>query len=177
MTAGPIIASVGFLLMQRISPTHSNYFLYVLPAALVFGCGLVLTVAPLTNTVMASVARSHSGIASAVNNAISRLAGLLIVAFLGILVANQTASSLHLTADHLSSHSKSVVRQAIAGGLKPSILATVPADERQVVTEAVTTTQRASFVQSMQLNAVLAFAAGIISFLMIQNVPPKKEQT
>jgi EmrB/QacA subfamily drug resistance transporter len=83
MTAGPITAGLGMLWLW---PLHhgSSYLLGVLPGVALFGLGLALTVAPLTTTVMASVAEAHSGIASAVNNAISRVAGLLVVALLGL---------------------------------------------------------------------------------------------
>jgi hypothetical protein len=75
--------------MALLWPLHpgSSYLLSVLPGVILFGLGLALTVAPLTTTVMASVDEAHSGIASAVNNAVSRVAGLLVVAALGLLGA------------------------------------------------------------------------------------------
>lgn len=83
MTFGPIIAGVGMLVLLRLGPGMS-YLGYVLPGILLFGFGLVLTVAPLTITVMSSVNESESGIASGINNAVSRVAGLIVVALLGI---------------------------------------------------------------------------------------------
>ncbi|MFC4048964.1 MFS transporter [Actinomadura syzygii] len=81
MTAGPLVAGAGLALMARIVP-GAGYPEAVLPAVVVFGIGLSLTVAPLTTTVLASVAERHVGVASGVNNAISRMAGLLAVAVL-----------------------------------------------------------------------------------------------
>lgn len=85
MTVGPLIASAGLLLLTSIGP-GASYVVDVLPGVVVFGIGLSLTVAPLTTTVLASVPQQHAGVASGVNNAIARTAGLLIVAALPLLV-------------------------------------------------------------------------------------------
>jgi EmrB/QacA subfamily drug resistance transporter len=84
MTVGPIIAGLGIAAFYSLSPGDS-YLLHVLPGAIIFGIGLVLTVAPLTTTVMTSVDEVNSGIASGINNAVSRAAGLIIIAGLGLL--------------------------------------------------------------------------------------------
>lgn len=83
MAVGPVVMAAGMLLLLRLSPGGS-YWSTVLPAVLVFGAGLALTVAPLTATVMAGVPDRYSGVASAVNNALSRGAGLLAVALLPV---------------------------------------------------------------------------------------------
>ena len=79
MTAGPLIAAVGVLLMFRIGP-GSSYVTDVLPAVGLYGLGMVTLVAPLTATVLSSAPRAHAGAASGVNNAVARAAGLLAVA-------------------------------------------------------------------------------------------------
>jgi EmrB/QacA subfamily drug resistance transporter len=79
MTAGLIIAAIGMALTLRIGP-HASYVRDVLPAALVFGLGLAGTVAPLTATVLATADERHAGVASGVNNAVARAAGLFAVA-------------------------------------------------------------------------------------------------
>jgi EmrB/QacA subfamily drug resistance transporter len=81
MTAGPLIAACGLLLMLRIGP-EAPYVTDVLPAVLVFGFGLTTMVAPLTATVLAAAPGEHAGAASGVNNAVARTAGLLAVALL-----------------------------------------------------------------------------------------------
>lgn len=83
MTVGPLIAAAGLALMVRIVP-GASYLEAVLPAVVVFGLGLAITVAPLTAAVLAAVSDNHAGTASGVNNAIARLAGLLAVAVLPI---------------------------------------------------------------------------------------------
>ena len=82
MTAGPSVAAGGFLLMLRIG-ADADYLTEVLPAVAVFGLGMSITVAPLTATILGAVESARSGIASAVNNAVSRVAGLVAVALAG----------------------------------------------------------------------------------------------
>jgi EmrB/QacA subfamily drug resistance transporter len=79
MTAGLVLAAAGMALTFRIGP-HPSYVRDVLPAATVFGLGLSATVAPLTATVLATADIQHAGVASGVNNAVARAAGLLAVA-------------------------------------------------------------------------------------------------
>jgi EmrB/QacA subfamily drug resistance transporter len=86
MTLGPIVGGVGLLLMLRIG-SSADYVVDVLPAILVFGLGLSATVAPLTATVLDSVEERHVGIASGINNGVSRVAGLLSIAVLGAVVS------------------------------------------------------------------------------------------
>jgi hypothetical protein len=83
MTAGPIVAGVGLALMARVTPGH-GYVDTVLPAVIVFGLGLSITVAPLTATVLRAVPDDQVGVASGVNNAVARVAGLVAVAVLPI---------------------------------------------------------------------------------------------
>ena len=85
MTVGPMVIAVGLLLFTRIGPGE-DYWTTVFPAVIVFALGLAGTVAPLTSTVLSSVSDAELGIASGVNNAASRLAGLLSVAVLPSLV-------------------------------------------------------------------------------------------
>jgi EmrB/QacA subfamily drug resistance transporter len=84
MSAGPMLAAFGVLLLLRIGPAAS-YVLDVLPGVALFGLGLALMVAPLTTTVLAAAPAEHAGVASGVNNAVARAAGLLAVAVLPLL--------------------------------------------------------------------------------------------
>jgi EmrB/QacA subfamily drug resistance transporter len=93
LTVGPLVIAVGLLLMTRIDPGDS-YVSTVLPAVIVFGLGLTLVVAPVTATVLAAADARHSGIASGINNAVSRVAGLLAVAVLP-LIAGLTGDSFY----------------------------------------------------------------------------------
>src|SRR5215204_2621246 len=93
MGAGPIVGGVGLVWMGRLS-ADVDYLTELLPAVLVFGLGLSMTVAPLTNTVLGSVPQHNAGVASGANNAISRVAGLLAIAAVGGIVAAQFGSAL-----------------------------------------------------------------------------------
>ncbi|MGC4947316.1 MFS transporter [Streptomyces sp. DT224] len=88
LTAGPLIAAAGMLLMLRVgkgSNSVTGYLTDVLPAVAVLGVGLVTVVAPLTATVLASVDTARAGLASGINNAAARAAGLIAVAALPLL--------------------------------------------------------------------------------------------
>ncbi|WP_312675770.1 MFS transporter [Microbacterium sp.] len=85
MTVGPLIMAVGALMLLTVNATF-DYWAQVLPAMIVMGLGLSLTVAPLTAAILGAIDENHSGIASAVNNAVSRVAGLLVVAMLSTIV-------------------------------------------------------------------------------------------
>jgi EmrB/QacA subfamily drug resistance transporter len=91
MTVGPIVAGLGLLAMLRIE-ADTDYLADVLPAVIVFGLGLSATVAPLTATVLDSVEERQVGIASGVNNGVSRVAGLLAIAVLGAVISAQFAA-------------------------------------------------------------------------------------
>jgi EmrB/QacA subfamily drug resistance transporter len=93
LTVGPLITAVGLLLMSRIGRGDS-YLSGVLPGVIVFGLGLTSVVAPVTATVMAAADERHSGIASGINTAVSRLSGLIIVAVLP-LVAGLTGRKFY----------------------------------------------------------------------------------
>jgi EmrB/QacA subfamily drug resistance transporter len=79
MSVGPLVAALGAALLTRLD-AESTYLVDVLPAVVVFAVGLTVTVAPLTATVLASVPQGQAGLASGVNNAVARTAGLLAVA-------------------------------------------------------------------------------------------------
>jgi predicted MFS family arabinose efflux permease len=106
MSLGPIVAGVSVLAYTRL-PQHVDYWVDILPALLVFSLGLSLTVAPLTTTVLADAGPGDAGVASGVNNAVARIAGLLAIAILGILAAGG--------GDHLTVHGFHATMGAVAG--------------------------------------------------------------
>jgi EmrB/QacA subfamily drug resistance transporter len=85
MAAGPLIAAAGYLWMT-MAREPLDFWTQILPGLVVFGVGLSVTVSPLTATVLAAVDQSQSGIGSAINNAISRIAGLIAIAFTGVII-------------------------------------------------------------------------------------------
>ena len=85
MTTGPLIMAVGVALLLTVSEQF-DYWTQVLPSVVLFGVGLTITVAPLTSAILGAIDPARSGIASAVNNAVARVAGLIAVATLGVIV-------------------------------------------------------------------------------------------
>ena len=118
MSVGPVLVGIGVALLARAT-TPGNYATQVLPAVLVFGAGLAVTVAPLTATAMSAAPAEHSGIASAVNNTVARAASLFAVAVLPL--ASGLTGAAALTPTELSSGFRTAVYisavASAAGGL------------------------------------------------------------
>ena len=131
MTVGPIIAGLGALLMLLISDPF-NYWWQVLPGILVFGLGVTLTVSPLTSAILGSIEMSRSGIASAVNNAVSRVAGLIVIAMLALIVGG----SLDLNGVHRSMIATATL--LILGGIVSFLGIRNPAREQDAATASTT---------------------------------------
>ncbi|HJA03336.1 MAG TPA: MFS transporter [Candidatus Microbacterium stercoravium] len=97
MAVGPVMMAIGSAMLLLVGPAF-DYWWQVLPGMIVFGLGLTITVSPLTSTILGAIEPARSGIASAVNNAISRVAGLIAVAMIGPLIGG----SLDLDGFHLA---------------------------------------------------------------------------
>ena len=121
MGVGPLIGAIGLGLLVGLD-SEPDYVTQVLPAMVLFGLGLSMTVAPLTTTVLDSVEERHVGVASGVNNAVARVAGVLAIAALGAVVSAQFSSTLDdRTADRqLSAEAAEAVEsskeQPLSGG-------------------------------------------------------------
>ncbi len=100
LTIGPFVVAVSALLLGRVEP-GSTYLTGVLPGTLVLGVGLVITVAPLTTSVLAAIDDERAGVGSAINNAVARLGSLLAVAVLpGAAGLTDSTGALHLAAGY-----------------------------------------------------------------------------
>jgi hypothetical protein len=99
MTIGPLGSAVGLALFSRIGPGDS-YARDVLPAAVLFGLGMTVTVAPLTSAVLGAVDSRRAGVASGVNNAVARLAGLLGIAVVPAVAGIGSGGDLARSLDH-----------------------------------------------------------------------------
>jgi EmrB/QacA subfamily drug resistance transporter len=116
MGFGPLIAAAGIALLLRIG-MHPSFLVDLLPALLVFSFGLAITVAPLTATVLADADETDAGIASAINNAIARVAGLVGVAVVGVAVAGM------LTGDTFAPNDESVHAFQVAMAICAALVA------------------------------------------------------
>ncbi len=176
MTLGPIVGGIGLLMLLMVG-ADGDYVTEVLPGILVFGLGLSATVAPLTATVLDSVEERHVGIASGVNNGISRVAGLLAIAVLGAVISAYFGSTLDSnlgdrplgpTAERTVSDAKA---QPLAvpetGGLAPAQAARVDSASADASTSA--------FHLGIGIAGLLMIAGGIVSGVGIENPRRKVE--
>jgi EmrB/QacA subfamily drug resistance transporter len=169
MAGGPIVAAAGLLLLARVG-AKADYLTTVLPGVLVFGLGLAATVAPLTAAVLASVEQSHSGVASGINNAVARVAGLLAIAALGAVVTGSFQNRLdHDVAGRtLSAPARVAIAQART---KPLVISTpgVPSGERATVRAALVDSSVHAFRLGMLIAALLAALGGLVALVGIEN--------
>jgi EmrB/QacA subfamily drug resistance transporter len=163
MGFGPIVAGVGLLLMLMID-TRAHYIAQVLPGVLVFGLGLSMTVAPLTATVLAGAPAHHSGIASGVNNAVARVAGLLAVAVVGAVCAAQFVNTIDTK---LPVSAMSPQTQRAITVMKKRTLVTnaseAAAPERDRVHRALQDASVKAFHLGIGIAGLLAIAGGLVS--------------
>ncbi|QTD56658.1 MFS transporter [Parasphingorhabdus cellanae] len=98
LTVGPAIVAAGFFYFSRLDSAEINYWRDIFPALMIIALGMTASVAPLTTAVMASVSDEHGGIASGINNAISRSAGLIATALLGFVLVGSDSGNGALVA-------------------------------------------------------------------------------
>jgi EmrB/QacA subfamily drug resistance transporter len=170
MAGGPLVAAAGLLLFLRVGPDPA-YLGELLPALVVFGVGLAMTVAPLTATVLAGADQEHAGVASGVNNAIARVAGLIGIALIGTVVSAQfTATVDHrLAAVPLDPRSRAAVLDAESRPLARAPLGSVPQGQRAAVADVVRDASVSGFRVGIGLAAGLIAAGGMISMVGIRN--------
>ena len=169
MGLGPIVAAVGLLLFMQLG-ADVTWVTDVLPASIVFGLGLTMTVAPLTATVLGGVDEEHASLASGINNAIARVAGLVAIAFVGAVVSAQFASSLD---NSVKSYAQAPgVPAAVHQAKDRALAATAPASvgpHQAQLRAALTDASLDGFAAGMLVMAILVAAGGVISAIGIVN--------
>ena len=168
LTVGPIIAALGFALFA-VPGVGADYWSRFFPAVVVLGLGMAVSVAPLTTTVMSAVPANRVGIASGINNAVSRTAALLAIAALGIVMLHIFNNSIDSRLSRLEVSPE--VRHSLDDQRINLAAATIPQDigpsMRQVLRQAINESFVAGFRRVMLVGAVLALASGITSLLLI----------
>jgi len=178
LVVGPIITAVGFVLfsLPGIGSGAGSYWFTFFPAVVVMGVGMTVTVAPLTTAVMSAVEQRHAGIASGINNAVSRTAGLLAIAILGIVALSAFNVSLdsYLATLHLVpevQHLIDIQRVKLAGiNIPTSVSGEMQVALKRAVDEA--------FVSSFRLVSLicagLALASALSAGLLIEGKKVKQ---
>ncbi|MEK6303191.1 MAG: MFS transporter [Acidobacteriota bacterium] len=176
LVVGPVIAAAGFALFTVPRVSH-NYWTSFFPAVVVLGLGMAISVAPLTTTVMNSVKTNQAGVASGINNAVSRAAGLLAVAIFGVAMLHSFNQNLdqHLASINLSPEARLAIDQQRVrlAGVEP------PADLRSEtganVEQAVADSFVSAFRVVMLMSAGLALLSGMSGWLMIEGKQDKRD--
>jgi EmrB/QacA subfamily drug resistance transporter len=176
MSSGPLLAGAGLLGGLRIGASP-DYFSDLLPAVVVFALGLALTVAPLTTTVLAGVESAGAGIASAVNNAVARVAGLLATAGIGAIVAAHFGTSLHarlrsVVLGHAARATIAAAQRLVLG--RPSVSG-LPSAQGHAIVRAADAASLSSFHLALVIAAALLALGAMIGLVGIRN-PQAAEQ-
>ena len=166
---GPVIAAAGFALLA-VPGVGGSYWTTFFPAVLVLGLGMVISVPALTTTVMGAVRQSHAGVASGVNNAVSRTAGLLAITVLGIIILSAFNASLN---ERIAPLELSPEAQQFLDEQRTRLAAAeVPPGVSKEVSAALQEAIASSFVDGfrvvMFIAAGLAIASAIIASFMIR---------
>jgi EmrB/QacA subfamily drug resistance transporter len=175
LVIGPMIASAAFMLFA-VPSTSSNYWSSFFPAIVLLGFGMAVSVAPLTTTVMNSVDSSQSGIASGVNNAVARTAGLLAVAVFGIVMLRTFNHRLddRLQTIEITSHVRQSLNEERVNLAEMQLPKALHPETRVQLRKAVEQSFVFAFRGVMLLASGLAFASSIFAWLMIEGKKPVK---
>jgi EmrB/QacA subfamily drug resistance transporter len=170
MCVGPIVGGIGLLMLTRVD-AGASYVSDVLPGVIVFGLGLSATVAPLTATALNSVEENRVGVASGINNAVSRIAGVLAIAVFGALIAGKFGSTVdgELAGSNLSPRADQAISRAKDNPLqRPSSDGLPPAEASRVVSASQVGAED-GFHLAMMAAGTLMIVGGVIAGIGLRN--------
>jgi EmrB/QacA subfamily drug resistance transporter len=172
---GPSVTAVGFALFMLPGPGDGGYWGNFFPAIMVMSLGMSTTVAPLSTAVMSALDQRHAGIASGINNAVSRTAGLLAIAVLGLVMSSVYRQSL-ATAAGSAALPEEARRSLIAGSGRLAVVnlaAGTPPDVAAAAKAVVDAAFVSGFRTVMLISAGFALLSAFFAWLLIENKPVK----
>ena len=169
LIVGPAIAAAGFALFL-VPGVEASYWTGFFPGFVALGLGMAITVAPLTTTVMSSVSREHSGVASGVNNAISEAAGLLAVAVFGLVMAHAFSAGLEKRMDRsaVAPQVREEIRSQEAKLAAIEVPQRLDTQHRAALTQAIGESFVDGFRWVMALGAALALLSAVCAVLTLE---------
>jgi EmrB/QacA subfamily drug resistance transporter len=176
MCVGPIVGGIGLLLLTRVD-ANASYVADVLPGVILFGLGLSATVAPLTATALNSVAENRVGVASGINNAVARVAGVLAIAVFGALIAGEFASTVdgRVADSNLSSRADQAISEAKDNPLQRPSTNELPPAQAAEVDSATAAGAEDGFHLAMMAAGTLMIVGGVIAGIGLRNPPRETE--
>jgi Major Facilitator Superfamily len=177
LTVGPVIAAAELALFA-VPSNGGSYWATFFPGMVVLALGMTVSVAPLTTTVMGSVEDRHAGTASGVNNAISRIAGMLAVALLGAFAVGTFGSALdaRLTELQVASDLRLALKAEVPKLAEAEVPSQVQGEQRLVFKRALEETFVRSFRLAMLLSACVALASALCACLTVAPLAGRKTQ-
>ncbi|MEP6850123.1 MAG: MFS transporter [Acidobacteriota bacterium] len=161
LTVGPLIAAAGFALFALPGADSQSYWTSFFPAVMVMSIGMSIAVAPLTTTVMGAVDERHAGIASGINNAVSRTAGLLAIAVFGVVMVVVFGRGLEQRVRQLSSDP--ATREQIVAHKRQFVQLEIPKELNDQSRADLQRTLKESFVDGFRVVTLLSAALGVLS--------------
>ena len=169
LVLGPIVAAVGFALFILPGAGAGSYWTSFFPAVMVMSLGMAASVAPLTTTVMGAVEERHAGIASGINNAVSRTAGLISIAVFGIVMTGVFAQDLNasLQSLELPSETRAALEAQTSRLATISIPEQLEAETKQAIKRAIEESFVSGFRVVILMAAALALVSALFAWLLI----------
>ncbi len=171
LTVGSLIAGTGFLVLGYLPGLHADYWTAFFPGIIILGVGMAICIAPLTTAVLAAVQVDHSGLASGINNAIARIAGLLAIATLTLFIVFSFQRNLSQALETIAippELSSEIIRKSnrlaaleIPAGTDPRL--------KRILERTIGAAYLKSFQELMVIAALLATAGASTAFFAIKD--------
>jgi EmrB/QacA subfamily drug resistance transporter len=177
LVVGPVITAFGYLLFL-LPGIGGNYWANFFPPVVMLGLGMAVTVAPLTTTVMSSIAQNRAGVASGVNNAVARTASLIAIAVFGVVMLHVFRTGLDYTLGSANLPA-SVAQKLQTQSIKLAAIEiphNLNAETRQTIRRAIDESFLSGFRWVMVIGAALAVASAVTALLWIGGTPTSRSR-